>query len=54
MSVLFGETNAASVRLLNRAGFDVVAGSPGDFANWIRSEAQKWSQIVRISGAKVD
>jgi glycolate oxidase iron-sulfur subunit len=24
MSVLFGETNAASVRLLNRAGFDVV------------------------------
>lgn len=24
MSVLFGETNAASVRLLNRAGFDVI------------------------------
>jgi glycolate dehydrogenase iron-sulfur subunit len=27
MSVLFGETNAASVRLLNRAGFDVVTPS---------------------------
>src|SRR4030095_2723637 len=24
MSVMFGETNAASVRLLNRAGYDVV------------------------------
>ena len=40
--------------LLGKAGFDVVAGSPGDFARWIGSEAQKWSQIVRISGAKVD
>jgi len=28
MSVLFGETNAASVRLLNRAGYEVV--TPGD------------------------
>jgi tripartite-type tricarboxylate transporter receptor subunit TctC len=40
--------------LLGKAGFDVVAGSPRDFARWIGAEAQKWSQIVRISGAKVD
>ena len=47
--------HAPEVRdLLGKAGFDVVAGSPRDFADWIRSEAQKWSQIVRISGAKVD
>jgi tripartite-type tricarboxylate transporter receptor subunit TctC len=40
--------------LLGKAGFDVVAGSPQAFARWIRSEADKWSKIVRISGAKVD
>lgn len=40
--------------LLGKQGFDVVAGSPRHFARWIRSEADKWSKVVRISGAKVD
>lgn len=40
--------------LLGKQGFDVVAGSPEDFARWIRSEAEKWSKVVRLSGAKVD
>lgn len=40
--------------LLGKQGFDVIAGSPQDFARWIRSEAEKWSGVVRISGAKVD
>jgi tripartite-type tricarboxylate transporter receptor subunit TctC len=46
---------AADLRaLLGKAGFDVVAGSPQDFARWIGTEAAKWSKVVRVSGAKVD
>jgi tripartite-type tricarboxylate transporter receptor subunit TctC len=45
----------AEVRdLLGKQGFEVVAGSPQDFATWIASEARKWSEVVRVSGAKVD
>jgi tripartite-type tricarboxylate transporter receptor subunit TctC len=40
--------------LLGRQGFDVVADSPQDFARWIKSESDKWSAVVRASGAKVD
>ena len=40
--------------LLGKAGFDVVAGSPQDFARWIKSESDKWSRVIRTSGAKVD
>jgi tripartite-type tricarboxylate transporter receptor subunit TctC len=40
--------------LLGRQGFDVVAGSPKEFAGWIRDESTKWSAIVRASGARVD
>jgi tripartite-type tricarboxylate transporter receptor subunit TctC len=47
--------HATEVReLLGKQGFDVVAGSPKEFAGWIRDEATKWSAIVRTSGAKVD
>src|SRR6185295_10017848 len=31
---------------LGRQGFDVVAGSPADFAAWIRSESAKWSKVI--------
>jgi tripartite-type tricarboxylate transporter receptor subunit TctC len=40
--------------LLGKQGFDVVGGSPDDFARWIRSESEKWSKVIRQSGAKVD
>lgn len=40
--------------LLGKAGFDVVAGSPEEFARWIRAESAKWSEVIRASGAKVD
>jgi tripartite-type tricarboxylate transporter receptor subunit TctC len=47
--------HAPEVRdLLGKAGFDVVAGSPDDFARWIKSESEKWSEVIRASGAKVD
>jgi tripartite-type tricarboxylate transporter receptor subunit TctC len=45
----------ADVRdLLGKQGFDVVANSPQDFARWIRAESEKWSRVIRISGATPD
>jgi tripartite-type tricarboxylate transporter receptor subunit TctC len=47
--------NVPEVReLLGKAGFDVVAGSPQEFTRWIKSESEKWSKVIRASGAKVD
>jgi tripartite-type tricarboxylate transporter receptor subunit TctC len=46
---------AADVReSLGRQGFDVVASSPADFARWIRGESEKWSKVIRASGATAD
>ena len=39
---------------LGKQGFDVVAGSPAEFATWIRAESAKWSKVVRASGATAD
>ena len=46
---------AAEVReLLGRQGFDVVASSPEEFSRWIRAESEKWSKVIRASGATAD
>jgi tripartite-type tricarboxylate transporter receptor subunit TctC len=46
---------AAAVReLLGKQGFDVVAGPPADFRRWIQAESEKWSRVIRASGATVD
>ncbi len=39
---------------LGKQGFDVVAGSPGEFAGWIRAESAKWAKVIRASGATAD
>jgi tripartite-type tricarboxylate transporter receptor subunit TctC len=39
---------------LGRLGFDVVAGSPEEFARWIRLESEKWARVIRASGASAD
>jgi tripartite-type tricarboxylate transporter receptor subunit TctC len=39
---------------LGKQGFDVVAGSPQEFARWIRTESEKWARVVRESGATPD
>jgi tripartite-type tricarboxylate transporter receptor subunit TctC len=39
---------------LGRLGFDVVAGSPEEFARWIRLESEKWARVIRASGATAD
>jgi tripartite-type tricarboxylate transporter receptor subunit TctC len=59
ISALSGETvrgmQAAEAReLLGKQGFDVVASSPQEFARWIRAESEKWSKVIRASGATAD
>jgi tripartite-type tricarboxylate transporter receptor subunit TctC len=39
---------------LGSSGFQVVGGTPEQFASFIRSESQKWGEIVRLTGAKAD
>lgn len=47
--------NAPDVRdSLGKQGFDVVASSPSEFARWIRAESEKWSKVIRASGATAD
>jgi len=54
-----GETQKAMAdpelrKRLGSSGFQVVGGTPEQFATFIRSESQKWGEIVRLTGAKVD
>jgi tripartite-type tricarboxylate transporter receptor subunit TctC len=39
---------------LNNAGLEPVGGSPEQFKALIASEARKWSEIIRRTGAKLD
>jgi tripartite-type tricarboxylate transporter receptor subunit TctC len=39
---------------LAREGVDVVGNSPGEFAQFIRSEMDQWAKAVKESGAKVE
>jgi tripartite-type tricarboxylate transporter receptor subunit TctC len=39
---------------LGSQGFEVVGGTPDEFAAFIRSETEKWTRIVRLTGAKAD
>jgi tripartite-type tricarboxylate transporter receptor subunit TctC len=39
---------------LGRLGFDVVASSAEEFSRWIRAESEKWSKVIRASGATAD
>lgn len=34
--------------------FDVVASSPEEFGDWIRSESAKWGAVVKATGAKAE
>jgi len=49
-----GMRNPETREMLGRQGFDVVAGSPQEFARWIRAESEKWSKVIRASGATAD
>ena len=34
-------------------GAELVATSPGEYADYIKSEGRKWSQVVKQSGAQM-
>jgi tripartite-type tricarboxylate transporter receptor subunit TctC len=39
---------------LNAQGFELVGGTPEQFAALIKSESDKWAPVIRKTGAKVD
>jgi tripartite-type tricarboxylate transporter receptor subunit TctC len=39
---------------LNAQGFELVGGTPEDFAKLIRGESEKWAPVIKRTGAKVD
>ena len=39
---------------LGSQGFQVVGGTPEQFASFIKSETEKWTAIVKLTGAKAD
>jgi tripartite-type tricarboxylate transporter receptor subunit TctC len=49
-----GMQTAETRDLLGKQGFDVVANSPAEFSRWIRLESEKWSKVIRTSGATLD
>ncbi|HET7364558.1 MAG TPA: tripartite tricarboxylate transporter substrate binding protein [Burkholderiales bacterium] len=49
------QMQAADAReLLGKQGFDVVAGTPAEFQQWIRAESAKWARVIKASGATAD
>jgi tripartite-type tricarboxylate transporter receptor subunit TctC len=40
--------------VLTAQGATCVAGSPDDFAQFVKAERVKWGDIVKKSGAKID
>jgi tripartite-type tricarboxylate transporter receptor subunit TctC len=56
---LNGEINAilkepAVKSMLNAQGFELIGGTPEDFAGLMRSESEKWAPVIRKTGAKID
>jgi tripartite-type tricarboxylate transporter receptor subunit TctC len=39
---------------LNAQGFDLIGGTPEDFARLIRSESEKWAPVIRKTGVRID
>ena len=56
---LNGEMNAILkdpevVKKLNAAGFDLVGGTPEEFAATIKGESDKWAPIIKSANIKID
>ena len=46
--------DAAVKSALNAQGFELVGGTPEDFAHLIRSESDKWAPVIKKTGARID
>lgn len=52
VSRILSEPNVSS-RLASQ-GMDIAAGTPQDFARFMKAEIAKWAQVIKASGARVD
>jgi tripartite-type tricarboxylate transporter receptor subunit TctC len=34
--------------------FEIIAGTPEQFRNWIVSEIPRWGKVIKLTGAKAD
>ena len=41
-------------RRCNAQGFDLIGGTPEDFAALIKSESDKWAPVIAKIGARID
>src|SRR4029453_8964555 len=39
---------------LTDLGFDIFAGSPANFAKFIKNEARKWAEVIKFTGVTAD
>jgi tripartite-type tricarboxylate transporter receptor subunit TctC len=39
---------------LRQIEYDVVTCTPDEFSAWIKTEIQRWGQIIKVTGSKVD
>jgi len=39
---------------LQQMEFEVIAGTPDQFAQWIRTEIPRWGKVIKATGAKAD
>ena len=39
---------------LEKMEFEVVAGTPEQFAQWIHTEIPRWGKVIKATGAKAD
>jgi len=49
-----GLANPVFKARLGDLGLSVLSGSPGDFANHIAEETEKWGKVIRAANIKAD
>jgi tripartite-type tricarboxylate transporter receptor subunit TctC len=52
INAILRDSNVKSV--LNTQGFDLIGGTPEDFAKLIRGESEKWAPVIRKTGVRID
>ena len=52
INAILGDSTVKSA--LNVQGFDLIGGTPEDFAKLIRSESEKWAPVIRKTGVRID